>query len=73
MVGLDRYYETMVFRASRQGIYWDAEVTAGEIPFEAPWSLGRADETSDEDANRMHEVVVAEFSGRMMAGETFEK
>jgi len=69
-IGLNRYYETMVFRAIYEKPYWEADV-GREVPFDSPWALGeeaRNKETSDLDANDMHERVVDEMV-RALGGE----
>ena len=59
-IGLNRYYETMVFKARKEGVYWEAE-TSNELPFESNWSLNEIEEGSDKKANDMHEKVVKEI------------
>jgi hypothetical protein len=61
IIGCNRYYETMAFAASNQGGYWDADV-GNEVDFSSPWALPYYDTpTVDNDANDMHEAVVAEL------------
>lgn len=59
-IGLGRYYETMVFEAKKNGVYWDADVRK-EIDFESEWVLNECDFNSDQKANDMHEKVVEEL------------
>lgn len=68
-IGHERYYETMVFGATKQGLYWDADVTQ-QVDFDSPWSIGEAEEESDEAANDMHETAVAEIENMMINKET---
>ncbi len=70
-VGLNRYYETMAFHAMKDGCYWDADVTR-RVCFEANWALEKITDTSDEEANAMHEAVVEEIAGKLSRGEKFE-
>ncbi len=65
-IGLDRYYETMVFHAKReQDRYWDADVTR-RIDFDSPWAISEVD--ADDKANDMHEKVVEEFIDKFNNG-----
>lgn len=64
-----RFYETMAFAAHKSGPYWEANVTK-QLSFESEWSI--CAESSrllplgvDNDANDMHELVVAEFVRKM--------
>lgn len=65
-IGLDRYYETMVFEAQQQGdaesdtVYWDTNVSE-QIDFESNWAIDTCDFGSDFEANEMHENVVKEL------------
>lgn len=60
-----RYYETMVFRAKKEGPYIEADVSE-QLYFQGEWAIC-ADrwedlpEDVDNKANDMHESVVAEF------------
>lgn len=73
-VGLDdlgggRMYETMAFEATREGSYWDADVSR-QLHVEGEWYIaGQVDHGSDEQANAMHERIVADFTARLAAGE----
>ena len=65
-IGLDRYYETMVFEAQQVGnadsetVYWDANVSE-PIDFDSNWAIGNCDFGTDLEANEMHENVVKEL------------
>lgn len=68
-IGYKRYYETMAFRAKKVGAYWDADVTR-EYPFESDWEIcaDSPNELSagvDNEANDMHEAVVAEIVSKL--------
>lgn len=69
-LGLNRYYETMVFLARFQNGYWDADVTK-QIEFDSPWYI--SEPGKDNEANNMHEAVVAEIEKRLEKGETFKE
>ena len=63
-----RYYETMAFRAKKEGPYWDADVSK-QISFESEWAIcsekgfKALPDDADNLADRMHEAVVRELSG----------
>ena len=64
-----RYYETMAFKAQKQGPYWEADVTK-QLSFESPWSIcapteKRLPDDVDSQADAMHEAVVAELTARL--------
>jgi hypothetical protein len=62
-IGLDRYYETMAFHAdSNDHRYHDADVTM-PVDFDSPWAISRID--ADDEANAMHDNVVAEIVGKL--------
>lgn len=66
-IGLNRHYETMAFYADKSE-YKDANV-AEEIYFDSPWSLKwHNDGYIDNEANAMHEKVVAELSEKLLKG-----
>ena len=67
-IGHNRYYETMVFEATLQGKYWDADVTK-EVKFDSSWAIDHFGDNSDNEANDMHEVVVKEIMQKMEQGE----
>jgi hypothetical protein len=66
-IGHNRYYETKAFWAKKDGVYWDAD-KAKEVPFESPWCIGTLSGTSDDEANDMHEAVVAELTEWLRQG-----
>lgn len=67
-IGCSRHYETMAFYADDTE-YKDADVSK-EIPFDSPWSLKwHEDGYIDNEANAMHEKVVAELTGKLKRGE----
>jgi len=65
-IGCNRYYETMAFKAVKIEGYWEA-ATAEEMSFKSPWSINHHNPSADNEANDMHEVVVAELT-RMLRG-----
>ena len=65
-IGLDRYFETMVFHAKRVAErWWDADVYK-QVDFDSPWSIGKLD--ADDVANDMHEIVVDEITQKLENG-----
>lgn len=76
-----RYYETMAFKAQKNGPCWDADPAFKEgqkIHFDAPWwTSARAPKDLSRDvdnhANDMHEAVVKEITQKLAAGEKFLK
>ena len=66
-IGLGRYYETMAFHADPEDTrYHDADVRR-QVDFNSPWAIGKID--ADDEANRMHEAVVAEIANKLKKGE----
>jgi len=63
-VGAGRNYETMVFKAEKDGPYWDVDVTK-EIPFNSKWMIKGISFRTDQEANDMHEAVVNEIAGKL--------
>ncbi len=68
-VGYERYYETMVFEAEQDGIYWDAGKK--HIDFDSPWAIHDCRDDSEFRANEMHEKVITELSEKIK--KTYEK
>lgn len=69
-IGVGRFYETDVFRGYKSGPYIEAATTE-RISFDAHRSVSSDPDhhpTADFEANTMHEVVVEEISGRLLAG-----
>lgn len=65
-IGVNRYYETMVFHADPVDIkYHDADVSK-EVHFDSPWSISEWD--ADDQANLMHEMVVEELIDKLERG-----
>ena len=64
-----RYYETMAFKAQKEGAYWEADVSEA-VSFDSEWAIC-ADSAEalpddvDNQADAMHEAVVAELVTRM--------
>ena len=70
-IGLDRYFETMVFHSKSEDTrYHDIDVSR-QIYFTSPWCISELD--ADDKANEMHDAVVEEISTRLLAGEKFEQ
>ncbi len=66
-IGLDRHYETMAFYAD-DSEYKDA-VVSEQIYFDSPWALKwHEDGYIDNEANAMHEKVVAELTEKLKRG-----
>lgn len=65
-IGLGRYFETKAFWARKSDTrYHDADISR-EISFHSPRSIDVAD--ADDRANDMHDAVVEEIAGALMAG-----
>jgi hypothetical protein len=61
-----RYFETLAFEADGTDTrYFDADIDR-PVPFDSPWSIAEVD--ADDRANAMHEAVVAELTGKLIAG-----
>lgn len=60
-IGYNRYYETMVFEAHKEGSYYEADVEK-ELPFSSDWAIPEIAEDTDLRADNMHEQVVKELS-----------
>ena len=66
-VGCGRFYETMVFlSAVEDHCYHDADVSK-QVPTSSDWNIGTR--YSDNEANDMHEAIVAEITERMEKGD----
>ena len=69
-IGHERYYETKAFAGIKQGYYWDADFEK-EIPFDSKSDISSATGPSglklavDNEANEMHDDVVAELVEKM--------
>jgi hypothetical protein len=68
-IGYASFYETMAFRAKKNGIYWDAN-TSKKVHFKSKWQIVTLSGTSDAEANEMHEAVVAELTERLQKENT---
>jgi hypothetical protein len=60
-LGIERYYETMAFKAKKEGSYWEADATK-QVDFESNWCLDYYNDSSDNDANDMHDAIVKEIA-----------
>jgi len=70
-IGLDRYYETMVFHSNpKDERYKDADVQMQIYDIENCWAI--SDPDSEDLANTMHDNVVIEIEKRLLSGERFE-
>ena len=66
-IGAGRYYETMAFKAIYKEPYWEADVSKElDIPFK--WYIDKLDETTDLDANNMHDDIVKYFARQLELG-----
>ena len=71
-IGCDRYYETMAFEADYNGEYIDAVINK-PVDFNSPWGIfaESVEELmekypyADNNANDMHEAVVAELTKKI--------
>lgn len=67
-----RYYETMVFRAKKEGAYWDADI-CDEYSIDSNWEIC-ADSPKqlpydvDNKADILHETIVEEFIDKLITG-----
>jgi len=66
-IGCNRYYETMCFIAEKKGNYWEADVRK-EVPFDSKWRIEKLSDNSDNEANEMHQAVVAEIVTKLKKG-----
>ena len=70
-IGYQRYYETMAFEAVEKNGYVDA-VVSNTVDFESKWAINADHVTDlspdvDNEANDMHEAVVAEITETLKA------
>ena len=72
-IGANRIYETMIFVATKQGPYWDADVTR-QISLGLDWGIPPDNRPDDVDniANDIHEAHVDEIIKLMENGEIVE-
>lgn len=63
-IGRYRFYETCAFYAVEEGPYICADVQR-EVTFDTKWFIDNCKPGSHNDADQMHERVVAEIIGRM--------
>lgn len=64
-----RYYETMAFKAKKDGAYWEADISK-QLCFESEWAIcapspDNLPKDVDDEADQMHEAVVAELMGTL--------
>lgn len=76
-IGVERYYETMVFLAEKNGPYIDTDVTK-ELRIDSPWSINAKSwkdlpEDVDNKANDIHEAVVVEITRKLERGEKLKR
>jgi len=64
-VGYDRYSETMAFKAKKDGIYWEIDVT-NQVNFDSEWSSNIIDD--DTKLDEMHQNVVTEICDKLQKG-----
>ena len=70
-IGAYRYFETMVFHSlpvTEENKWKDADVSK-PINFSSPWYI--REPWKEQEANDMHETVVNEITGRLLAGDQF--
>ncbi len=67
-IGLDRYYETMAFKAALKDGYWDQE-SGQEIPLNCITQVCHVGITADQEAQDMHLGAIAEIIGKIFRGE----
>lgn len=69
-IGWNRHYETMIFRAKKEGAYWDADVSE-EITAPCEWSLRMTKSNQDHIdnlANQMHDDNVLAIRALLLEG-----
>lgn len=72
-----RYYETMAFTAREEGPYVEIDVS-GQLSFDSEWAICAESPENlpadvDNQADKMHEAVVAEFHAKLLAALEGEK
>ena len=67
-IGLNRYYETMVWRAYKDSGYWEINQAEGDISFDSKWAIDNVERGSDNEANDMHEAIVNEIELKILNG-----
>lgn len=60
-IGVNRFYETMAFKAVKEGVYWEADVSQ-QVEFKSEWMLSELEQETDLKADAMHEAVVKEIA-----------
>ena len=72
MIGARRYFETMSFHCkpvTEEEPWRDADVSR-QIDFNSPWSIDAP--WREQEANDMHEAVVAEITAELLNGNKYE-
>lgn len=65
------YYETLIFEAMEEGVYWDINVEKQlPVPEECDWVVENLDFESDKRANDMHERIVTAVQAILENGES---
>lgn len=65
-IGCERYYETMAFKAVLERGYIEADIVK-QLDIKRKWCIGKLHDTVDNDANDMHDDVVAEVVENLRA------
>jgi len=71
-IGVDRYFETMAFisELKRENNPWQDGDVSKQISFTSPLSIDQP--WKEQEANDMHEAVVAEITAELLAGNRYE-
>lgn len=71
-IGINRYFETMAFHSRpKTDVHpWQDADVSREISFNSPWSIDQP--WKEQEANDMHEAVVAEISAQLLSGNKYE-
>lgn len=72
-VGYGRYYETLVFHAELNGMYWEINVEYPIYDCPLKWVIEHNELSADKEADEMHEAIVDWFTKKLELGETFER